>query len=209
LIYNGIDLDDKYNDHNLKDKLLLSEKDRASLIIGTTMYFKRSKGYEYLVEAAKSVCKKDQNIKFVCVGGGDRASIEKLVEMYHLKNNFIFTGHRYDVPSLLSIMDIFVFPSYSEGLPRAVMEAMAEGKPIVVADVGGSNELIVNQESGLIVQPKNAQALGYAIEYLIDNPQKAKQMGDQARLRVETLFNAQLNAKKYGELYLKLLGING
>lgn len=207
VIYNGIDLtefDEMTDQQETKLKERLGENNYK--IIGTVMVFKKSKGYEYLVGAAQKLVYKYPNMKFLCVGGGgDRSCIEALVRENRLDNFFLFTGHRQDVVRLLSKMDIFVFPSYSEGFPRAVLEAMAGCKPVVVSNIGGCNELVTHNVNGLIIEPRDAQGLADAINYLIQNPEFARKIAEQGKQMVEQKFNASHNAKAHEQLYLELL----
>jgi glycosyltransferase involved in cell wall biosynthesis len=94
-----------------------------------------------------------------------------------------------------------VQPSLSEGLGKSIMEAMMLAKPVIATQSGGPEELIVNGSSGLIVPPKDAQALTQAIEYLIRHPEKRKEMGDNAKRRILTDFSIEAFADNMHNIF--------
>ncbi|NOZ70090.1 MAG: glycosyltransferase family 4 protein, partial [Deferribacteres bacterium] len=117
--------------------------------------------------------------------------------------------YREDIPRLLSIMDIFVHPSgVREGLPLAVAEAMACGIPVIAGDVGGTPEIVKHGETGLLVPPGDIYALAESIAFLVENPEKAREMGMKGRELVEERFSSSLMVSKVESLYGRLMTLH-
>lgn len=113
----------------------------------------------------------------------------------------IFTGLRADIPQLLSTTDIFVMPSYSEGLSNALMEAMASGCACIATEVGGNRFLIHSGVSGFLFPPGDREALRAHIRRLMDDPAKRAQLGRAARKRIEEEFDWKIVGGKYRQLF--------
>jgi len=142
-------------------------------VIGGVGHLIYIKGYHYLVEAAERVVDKTSKVKFILIGeGNQRKYLEKMVEDKNLGENFVFVGKVKNVFDYYQIMDIFVHPSLSEGLPRVVMEAMYCGLPVIATSVGGTPEVVEDGRTGILIPPKNSEALSQSIIYLLQNPQK-------------------------------------
>jgi glycosyltransferase involved in cell wall biosynthesis len=114
-------------------------------------------------------------------------------------------GHRKDIPSLLGASDIFVLPSLYEGSSLAVLEAMAAGKAVVASRIGGTDELVVHDESGLLVPPSDPAALAAAVRRLLDDVSLRQRLGSAARDRVQRHFSAAVVADRTSRLYDELL----
>jgi len=126
-----------------------------------------------------------------------RAEAERL----GVVDRVVFAGYRDDVPALLAGCDVFCLPSEMEGLPLVVLEAMAQGKPVVATAVGGTPELVVHGETGLLVQPGDVEALTAALAQLLADPEQARRMGEAGRERVQREFGAAAMARRILELY--------
>jgi glycosyltransferase involved in cell wall biosynthesis len=112
-------------------------------------------------------------------------------------------GPRDDVIELLHDLDVFVLSSHSEGLPSAVMEAMAAARPIVATAVGGVKELVADGESGILVEPRDPTALAGGIVSLLEDPERARKLGDSARSRLEARFTLDRTVEHLGAFYLE------
>ncbi|HVW66400.1 MAG TPA: glycosyltransferase family 4 protein [Candidatus Peribacteraceae bacterium] len=121
-------------------------------------------------------------------------------------NDVQFTGLRSDIPEILSTSDIFVLPSYSEGLSNALMEAMASGCACIASDVGGNAFLIQNGVSGLLFPPGDREALRSHLRRLLQDAAKRRDMGRSARERIEKEFSWEVIGKKYQELFQENVG---
>jgi glycosyltransferase involved in cell wall biosynthesis len=183
LIHNGVDTAafERAPDPRLRASLV--GVGEGPLIV-TTARLAHQKGLVYLLEAASSL----PGVTFAIVGDGpQRGELEGLANSLGLNGRVHFVGQQTDIGAWLASADIFVLPSLFEGMPLSVLEAMAAGLPVVATDVGGTNEIIENEESGLLVAPANSAALGQAIRRLIGDPRFASRIAGtgQARARQE------------------------
>jgi glycosyltransferase involved in cell wall biosynthesis len=122
-----------------------------------------------------------------------------LVTQY--QRDVIFTGLRNDIPDILGTSDMFVLPSYSEGLSNALMEAMSSRCACIATDVGGNRFLIQNGVSGFLFPAGDREALASHVRRLLDDPAKRIAMGDAARKRIEDIFSWEKVSKQYKELF--------
>jgi glycosyltransferase involved in cell wall biosynthesis len=144
---------------------------------------------------------------WLLVGSGmDAPEIQKLVESSPARDRIILTGHRRDAPAIVAACQVSVLASLKrEGLPKTVIEAMVYGVPPVVSDTGGSAELLVDGESGIVVQPGDAGAIAKAVEDLYRNPARRERMGSAARTRIAEHFNVNQTVAKHHDFFLKIL----
>jgi len=144
-----------------------------------------TKGHLDLLEAARLICPVFPEVRFVLIGDGrERAGLENKVDEWALRKNVLFLGHRTDVPDLLRCSDMFVLPSWAEGLPNVVLEALAAGLPVVATRVGGIPEIIEDGANGLLVAPKDPSALAVAILRLLRDKELAERLAREGQARV-------------------------
>jgi glycosyltransferase involved in cell wall biosynthesis len=175
-------------------------------VVGFIGRFEPRKGVPTLIEAAAMLGRRRGNARFRLVGDGrGRREAEAQAAAAGLDGRIEFAGSRSDIPRTLGEFDVFVLPSYSEGLSIALLEAMAAGRPIVATAVGGTPEAIEHGRSGLLVGPGDAPALAGAIERLLDDPALARRLGENARQRVDERFTIEANAERVWALYHKAL----
>jgi len=194
-----------------KDQNLLKELNfpAGCAIIGIVARLTERKGFKNLFEAVKILADQGRTIRCLVVGGG--ASSEKIAALKNhaatlgISDNILLTGRRSDIPEILSLLDVFILPSLAEGLGRSMLEAMAAGKPIVASAVGGIPEAIEDGKSGLLVPPDDSRALAQAIALLLDNPEKAQDLGRASRTRAELLFDQDKMIDSISALYEELL----
>ena len=110
-----------------------------------------------------------------------------------------------EIPYWLSASDIFVFPTYNEGLPNAIMEAMACGLPVVATEVGGIPEVVKDGENGILIDKKDVKSIVHSLEKLIENKSMCKKMGEHGRITIEEKFSWNNSAKKLIEIYNKII----
>jgi len=209
VIYNGVDslkFSPQSSPGGLKQEVNIPND---SLLVSTIMQVIPQKGAEEFVKAAVSLCEKVENVSFVVVGvWTNGAFIEKLRSIADsFRDRIHFLGYRRNIWDILNDTDVFVLPTwpYMEGLPRVVIEAMACGVPVVGTDVEGTNEAVVQDETGLLVPPKDAASLATAIMKLIDEPQLRIRFGENGRQRVEQVFDIATHVSKVEKLYKELL----
>jgi len=178
------DLSRNLRDSELKEKLGISKN---SIVIGTVARLEPIKGIRYLVDAAKIILSLPSSYLlpssyFLIVGdGSERKFLEEKVEKLGLKDKFIFTGMRDDVAELMSIMDIYVQPSINEGMGKTIVLAELLGKPVVATNVQGIPSVIINNETGILVPPKDPQKLAEVIVKLINDENLRTKMGENAK----------------------------
>ena len=185
-----------------KEDLGIAPEDR---VVGSLGRLVPIKGHRYLIEAAGLVLSRFRNVTFLLAGEGPlRRELEALAEGLGIAHKVVFAGHRDDEAEVISAMDIFVLPSLNEGMGRVLVEAMAEGKPIVATSVGGVPEVVEHGRTGLLVPPKDPDALAGAISELLEHPEMARRFGEAGRERA-SLFSAERMVERIGKLYDELL----
>lgn len=178
----------------------------ASKVVGTVARLEPIKGVNFFIDSMQEIAKSYPDAYFLIVGDGrQRKILEAKVRELGLEEKVVFTGIRDDVPELISAMDVFVLPSLNEGMGRVLVEAGLLSKPIVATRVSGIPELVQDNATGILVEPANPQALAAGIIELLSDPQKARTMGDNARLRMAEHFSAEKMVDKIDALYKELL----
>jgi glycosyltransferase involved in cell wall biosynthesis len=164
------------------------------------------KGHKYLFESIPFILKKAPTAHFVLVGDGAlRAHLEADVAGRGLNESVRFLGVRSDVPALLRASDCFVLPSLWEGMPNCVLEAMAAKIPVIATAVDGIVEVVEDGISGLLVPPKDPQALGRCIVEILTDSALAQSLGQAGRRRVETAFSLERMIDGFSALYDEIL----
>jgi glycosyltransferase involved in cell wall biosynthesis len=206
-IYNGVDEDNFSTFKNGSSAKAQLGVDSGVSLVGTVSSLAPHKGHKYLIQAAPMILDILPSTKFLIVGDGIlREKLEEQVKNLNLISNVIFTGTRKNIPDLLPAMDIFVLPSCSrEGLGISIIEAMAAEKPVVATDIGGIPEVVKNGETGLLVLPRNSEALAQAIIELLQNPKKANTMGKKGRIRFQEKFTNKRMLSEVENLYVALI----
>ena len=113
----------------------------------------------------------------------------------------IFTGARADAVDLLRLFECFVSTSYFEGMPMALLEAMALGKPIVATAIGGVPEVVEDGQTGILIRSRDSKLVTNAIRRLLDDSEFARRLGQNGRMRYEQRFTAAAMASAYQSLY--------
>src|SRR5262249_52085002 len=150
------------------------------------------KDYPTFLAAAARVARQVADVDFLVVGEGElRDELEAQAGRLDLVGRVRFLGLRHDVPALLGAVDVLALTSRWEGLPNAVIEAMAPGAVAVATDVGGARELLVSGETGFIVPPGDAGAVADAILALLRAPEATLRIAAAARRRIETEFTVE------------------
>ncbi len=204
-IYNGVDLRafDITMDRNKKRKDMgLQEDDIAVISVGRLV---RMKGHSSLIRTAKEIVRKNSKIKFIIAGDGpEREELERMALGESISGSVFFTGHRDDVPELLSASDIFVQTSYTEGLSCTILEALGAGCPVVATDAGGNKEIISDGKEGYIVPIADQTALQCKILALADSAELRAQFAERAKQKARD-FSLKMMIDNYEQLYLNLL----
>ena len=192
VVYSGMELGPFLNnspDVALRDKLGIS-KDAS--VIGTVARLFPLKGYDYFIPVAAKIAEKHPSTKFLVIGNGIlREKIEKEIVKLGMEGNFIFVGlvSPNEIHKYISLMNVLIHLSLREGLPRAVVQALASGKPAIGYDLDGTPEVIINGKTGYIAKPKEIDAVANAALKLIENPKLAEEMGKNGRNLVKAKFD--------------------
>ena len=182
----------------------------AEFVVGSVGRLVEVKNYPCLVRAFHLFSKNRQDVRLLLVGEGpQRVKIEQMIDEYGLGGKVILAGRREDIPALLSSMDVFVLPSFSEGLSNTILEAMCAGLPIIASNVGGNPELIAPGIVGELFESDNERELSTYLENWYSNPEKREQMSISARAHAEKNFTLASMIEKYENAYLRLVGETG
>lgn len=204
-IYNGIVVgnDSACDVSALMNHIGLKADERILMTAGR---LHRQKGYDVLLQALSVVRKSFSGVKLLILGEGEEEkSLKKLAHSLELNERVLFLGLRSDVDRLLQCSELFVLSSRWEGFPNVLLEAMAAGKPVVATAVGGVQELVVDQVTGMLVPPQDEAALAGAITLLLSDKKRALAMGTAGRERALHRFSMDAMLSKTEALYHKLL----
>jgi len=175
-------------------------------IIGTVGALVGHKGHRYLVEAVPLIRKKIPNARFILIGdGGLRADLEDLASRLGVQDAIIFAGFRPDAYNLMRQFELFAAPSHMEGLNTSILDAMMAERPIVATRAGGIPEIVVHEESGLLVPPKDPASLAKAILELLEDREKAACLASAGKQRATGGFTAHHMAQGTIAVYEMLL----
>lgn len=177
-----------------------------AVVVGSVGWLTDVKGHRYLIEALALVRAEIPNLHLLLVGSGDRRrGLEGLVAQRGLADAVTFAGERQDVPDCLAALDVFVLPSLNEGMGRALIEAMAAGRPVIASRVGGVPALIEERRNGLLVPPADPAALARALRELLERPQWAKELGGQASAAIGARFSQRAMVEAIESVYEEAL----
>ncbi len=183
VIHNGIDLTWVNTEKQNKKQLPM---------IGMIAAQNRFKRQDLLIQAAPKILESFPQANFILVGSGRTMDKNiKLISSLGLTSHFIVNGFVKDIRQILSNLTVFVLATNSEGLPVSILEAMAYGIPVVASRVGGISELVEDQVTGILVKSNNVNELSTAIIEILENPVKAKRMGEAAKERVKKHFTIE------------------
>ena len=171
-------------------------------IVGAVGALTQEKGHKYLIDAAALVVREVPDARFVIFGEGDlRPSLERQVKELHLEKHVLLPGFRPDILAFVRAFDLFVMCSLHEGLGTSLLDAMAAGKATVASETGGIPEVVAHGETGLLVPPREGQALASAIAGLLKDAGRRTAMGRAGLERVKKVFSAERMVEKTLEVY--------
>jgi glycosyltransferase involved in cell wall biosynthesis len=181
--------------------------DNDAFVIVNVARFEAQKGHFFLLETLKHLISGvNRKVVTLLVGIGiDQEKIEAEVKRLGLQDIVHFTGYRQDVPDILAASDVSVMASHYEGIPRALMESMALGLPIVATNVPGTRTLIQSDQTGLLVEYGDVPGMSSALAKVLSTPSFARQLGERGRNLVQTKFNEYTVADRVEEVYNHIL----
>jgi glycosyltransferase involved in cell wall biosynthesis len=206
VIANGLDLDSSDFDKPAAGDRKKWGISADAFVLGVIGRLSQEKGQRQLLPAFAELCRKTERpLTLLLAGDGpDRTYLEKLARELGLNGQVKFLGFQQDIPALLACLDLFVMPSLSEGLPLALLEAMAAGRSILATDVGEIKQILDNGLGGLVVEPGNSEKLYKALADLIDQPARRQEMAQYAREQAKSRFSRQHMTAQYEKIYLAL-----
>ncbi len=200
----GVDLskyrmNDKLNRVEFKKSLGLNEDDFVVTSIGE---LNKNKNTLRLIEVMSKI--ENPNVKYLICGQGPlKESCVKAIQKYNLQDRVIMLGFRKDIPDILTISDLYIMPSYREGLPKSMMEAMCYGLPIVASNIRGNSDLVGDNDGGILVSPTDNEAFKKAIETMVAD----EGLREKYRLRnIEYIKNYDIDVviKQLDEIYKEM-----
>ncbi|MGA3210363.1 MAG: glycosyltransferase [Terriglobales bacterium] len=202
VLHNGVDFGKFATARGDRSVLFPGVSARRRLVAVVANMHSEVKGHSFLIDAAAVVCRVHSEVLFALIGDGEmREQFERRVADLELQDNFLFLGEQPDVAERLRCCDLFVLPSVAEGMPNALLEAMAAGLPAVATRVGGAREIIEDGISGVIVEPRSASALAEGILRILRSPDMAADMARSGQERVRNEFSFESLIHKLTVLY--------
>jgi glycosyltransferase involved in cell wall biosynthesis len=185
----------------LRRELQLPQEGQLVIYVGRLHY---QKGVDTLLRAWKEVCHSHPQAHLLVVGQGpERGKLEKLAASLDLGTSLQFLGQVEPVLPYLQASDVFVLPSFFEGLSNALLEAMACGLAVVTTNIGGTCEVVQSGVDGLLVEPGDAPALAVSLSQVLGDATLAQQLGAAARQRVEAEYTADRAIARYAAVYAR------
>lgn len=210
-IYNGLDLARLTPTPNVKREDILRElglpiDEKIQIVTIVANLRSDVKNHRMFLQAAQRVKENCGNAAFVLAGEGElTASLKNLAKDLGIEKNTYFIGRCAKVAELLSVSDVCVLSSKSEGFSNSILEYMSAAKPVVATDVGGASEAIIVGETGFLVESDDDEAMANRLIELLQKPEKSREMGKRGRERVENNFSLEAQLTQTLELYTGLL----
>jgi len=207
IIYNGIDPTPFLPDRNaepgraLKQRLDIGSDQPIVLVLSV---LRAGKGHEVLIRAMPEIWRRHPGAHLLIAGSGEQeAALRALAQPHGEKIRFL--GNRTDIPELMAISDLVVLPSFSEALPTALIEAGAAAKPVVATRIGGTEEVVKDRHTGLLVKPGAPGALAEAVSTILEDKNMAERMGSAGLERISRMFTLESQVHHTINLWAEVL----
>lgn len=176
----------------------------TEFVIGMVASFSEKKDYATYFSAAQILLKSRKDVIFISIGSktDSKSAISIVTES---KENFRFLGIKSDIESYISIMDVCVLATFTEGISNAIMEYMALGKPVIATKGGGTNEIVQNEETGFLINPQNPTELSEKINLILNNNDLRKKLGNRGKQRIIESFSINNMVNSYLYIYKRLI----
>jgi glycosyltransferase involved in cell wall biosynthesis len=179
----------------------------ANILIGLVGRLAEQKGHMFLLQAAPEIFKAYPDARIVFLGTGPlEQALHEEAKTLGVAERVVFAGHVKDMPGVYASLDVLAMPSLDEGLPIALLEAMASARAIVVTAVGEIPSVVRDRQNALVVQPRDVAALRAAILRLLGDAALAQTLGRAARETVQQRFSSQKMTSEYVAMYQNVLG---
>ena len=203
-INNGLDLGSFSKINKKRADIFRQEFNLKSedFIIGSVGNYRKVKNHKQIILAANYILKKNQRIKFIILGEGiERDNLERMIKSNGLENNVILSGYRSDLAEALSIIDIFLMTSTSEGSPNALIEACSMKKVVIGTDVPSINEIINHGKNGFLVKLHDSEALANMILKIYDDFENMDKIKEEAFKTVLEDFDLEKNLAMFRKIF--------
>ena len=176
------------------------------VIIGCIARLEPEKGHAVLLDAFRRIHTRQPFARLLLIGdGSEREKLQSMAHQLGLNGSVRFLGVRTDIPELLATCDLTTLASAREGLPMAILEAMAAGRPVVATRVGSVSELVRDEETGLLIPPGDPEALAEALQTMIADSRKRQQFAAKAFEVVRARYSFDRTLEQYDSLYTAVL----
>ncbi|MGH9664162.1 MAG: glycosyltransferase, partial [Bryobacteraceae bacterium] len=179
----------------------------GALVVGKIARLFPLKGHEQLLAAAPAIVRRHPDVRFLLVGDGVLYdNLCARARALGILDHFVFTGlvDREKIPRMVAAMDILVHTSLHEGLARALVQALAMGKPCVAFDLDGAPEIVISGKTGYLVQPGDLAGLSESISALLSDPGMRRRMGEEGRRLTDPAFRAETMVDRIAGVYQSL-----
>ncbi len=185
---------------NIREELGIRPSDP---LIGAVSVIRSWKGLDYLAKAAPLILREIPDVKFIIAGDGPhRKNLEKTIGETGAGDKFYLMGHREDVAGIINSLDILIHPSYAnEGIPQTVLQAMAMRKPVIASAIPSLKEVVIDNEIGIIVAPKDHEGIARAVIKLLRDKELARELGENGMNLARTSYSFKLMLDKLEDLY--------
>lgn len=212
-ISNGIDLENQFNLSNINNNEIVEFRKKLNIKDGDIVFtflgrMVKEKGIIELLEAFNILSSENQNVKLLCMGSmpvSERdGTVGELLNKYENKQ-IIFLGQVSSPEKYYAVSDVFVLPSYREGMPRSIIEAMAMKNAIIATDIRGSREEVSHKDNGYLVEVRNIPELLEAMRYLTNHPDKIESMKESGYKKTLAEYDEELVVGKQLEVFNQIL----
>jgi len=209
-----VDLD-RFNPDRFNQEFIERKKRELNIpqnvkIIGINARLVKDKGYYELFKAFSEVLKKFPQALLLIIGSEepekkDRINPDLVFKEFGIENNVLYLGERTDVDEIYPLMDIFVLPSYREGVGISVLEALAMERPVIATNVGGIPDSVEHLKTGILIPSKNTDKLIKSLIFILNNLDQAKKLGKEGRRKIIREFNQKFVFERMGREYQRLI----
>jgi glycosyltransferase involved in cell wall biosynthesis len=208
-VYSGMEVEPflAANNHRQQTRARLGYNDQH-IVVGKIARLFHLKGHDDLIAAASKAVRSQPQLRFLLVGDGIlQQQLRQQIQQAKLSDYFQFTGlvPPTEIPALLGAMDIVVHTSLREGLARVLPQGLIVGKPVISYDIDGAREVVIPNETGVLLQPRDIEGLAAAIQHLANDPNLRQRLGQEGRRRFTETFRHEHMTAQLRALYERLL----
>jgi glycosyltransferase involved in cell wall biosynthesis len=179
--------------------------DAEAIVVGCLAVLSEQKGIRYLLDGADRILRHDERVRVLVVGGGPLEESLRKQAAAISETRIVFTGWRQDAAELLPVFDVFVMSSLWEAMPMVLLESMAARRPIVVTDVGENRKIVDGGRCGLVIPPRDPDAIASAVISLLERPEEAGALAARAQARFRERYTIRAMVTAYEALFDEFL----